>query len=441
MSQPASVATAEHASAGRPPLPAALGWTLVGLVVVYTAIVHQGLGPPPNGMATKWWHADGFMRDTAMIGGLVGRPRLGILALCLPAGICTLLIFLSTRSAVARTIGICSFVTIAIMAFYGLTNALRIWEFFHWRGSVVIIGTGIGVGCTVAAPVLAGSWMRLGGFWKVVTYLPFFFLTASIIRNATGTDESLFFNFSPWPAIPVLGLEIGSYAIIGVMFGLALGVAGFAHSGRSGALRALALAAGAILPVLWFYTRFSQTEPPALFRLFLASAAALALALVARSEGRQNTLRLRSTHLFVGAMLAALALFSGRALADGDYTVTRHVRAKTLTDALSDYYREHYEYPDSLDTLIEDGYLDELPIPRIGFQLYYQLGLLDQPKFDYASLGSSYILEFASTEWVMCAYNPPWEDVGEDEEEYEEEDMDEATEEAWTCPDKRPELW
>jgi hypothetical protein len=164
-----------------------------------------------------------------------------------------------------------------------------------------------------------------------------------------------------------------------------------------------------------------------------------------------------------------------------------------LINALADYYHEHYEYPDELSELIEAGHLPEIPQPRIGFQVYYQLGWLDPIEFDYQSLGSSYVLEFVATEWVMCSYNPPWEDFDEEEEEEEEEfeespeDLaaataacfeectelcvddcdeddpdcvsdcdedcteqcelghealdDEETDEAWSCPDKRPELW
>ena len=35
-------------------------------------------------------------------------------------------------------------------------------------------------------------------------------------------------------------------------------------------------------------------------------------------------------------------------------------------------------------------------------------------------LGNSYVLEFVSTEWIQCAYNPPYLD--EFGEEYEDEE-------------------
>ncbi len=59
------------------------------------------------------------------------------------------------------------------------------------------------------------------------------------------------------------------------------------------------------------------------------------------------------------------------------------------------------------------------------------------------------MLEFVSTEWVQCAYNPPWEpdeddyEYEEEEEEYEEEygEEEEDGDGAWSCPDTRPQLW
>ena len=476
------------------PLARPLGWALLAFLVVYTAGIHQGLAPAPGGMPTEWWHPTGFLRDAAPVAGWVGRPLLGTFMLTLPAAIATLLLCLATRSAVGRAIGTCSIVSVAIMGFYGLSGARRIWEFFHWRGSLVILATGVAVGCTLAAPWLAGRWLRLRSHWKLVSYAPVFFAVASIIRNATGTDENLFFNFSPWPAIPVLGLEIGCYTIVGLMIGAAAGLTAFAGAKPRLALRIVGFASGAILPVIWFGSRFSQTRPPALLALSVISAAILCLALIARGGNRHLERRRRAIHLAVGAALVAFPLLSGRALADRDYALTRHDRAQILIDALARYYRDEYEYPEHLSALVEGGYLAQIPKPRIGFQIYYDLGWLDPLEFDYQSLGSSYVLEFVSTEWVMCAYNPPWDDEEGDEEDGDEEDTsapdgsgtaicesecrevcevdcdeddggacgaqcatdcaercgtsepaedewDREMAEAWSCPDKRPELW
>lgn len=478
------------------PLPTALGWAASALVVAYTACVHQGLATPPGGMATELWHPTGFLRDFEIIGGLIGRPVASVLTLTLPALLATGVVFLSTRSALARTIAICGVFCCAIMAFYGMTRAMRVWEFFHWRGSAVILLTGIAVGCTVSAPLLARSWLRLRPAAKLLTYLPFLIAVTSIIRNATGTDEELFFNFSPWPAIPVLGLDIGAYTVLGLMLGATLGLACFASERAHPLFRFLGLSAGVAVAVIWFHQRFGQTDARGLIGVGIASVVVLALGgITRRGPGRFETLRRRALHVGVAAALVALPLLSGRALSDGDYSLSRHVRARQLIDALSDYYRVEYEYPDELETLIEGGYLNEIPSPRIGFQIYYQLGWLDPVEFDYQSLGSSYVLEFVSTEWVMCSYNPPWEDVDDEEDEEEEDEEngedpvaaaaacfeecngvclddcdegetecvadcaddcveqcgvgaepedfeeDDGNVEAWSCPDTRPELW
>ena len=90
--------------------------------------------------------------------------------------------------------------------------------------------------------------------------------------------------------------------------------------------------------------------------------------------------------------------------------------------------------------------------------VFARLGWLEPARFHFQNFGSSYLLEFVATEWIMCAYNPPWPDErGPDAEEENREygqgiDYDEAgTLEValdiedgrgtWNCPESRPELW
>jgi hypothetical protein len=166
---------------------------------------------------------------------------------------------------------------------------------------------------------------------------------------------------------------------------------------------------------------------------------AVGLASITRGGNRRDALMRRAGHLALGAALVTLPLLSGRALANSDYATNRLVRAQTIIDALAAHMKDKEEYPDQLEQLIEGGYLEEIPQPRVGFDIFYDLGLLQRVEFSYRCLGSSYVLEFVSTEWVQCAYNPPWEDEYEYEEE--EEEYEEEEEEAWSCPDTRPELW
>ena len=134
-------------------------------------------------------------------------------------------------------------------------------------------------------------------------------------------------------------------------------------------------------------------------------------------------------------------------MADADYAFNRFVRAQVVIDALSRHWEKEERYPDKLDQLIAGDYLDEIPRPRVGFQfLYAPVGWLQPSEFFYRNVGASYVLEFVSTEWVQCAYNPAYTDDGlEDEEleedyDYEGEYADEEGE-VWSCPDAPPELW
>ena len=67
--------------------------------------------------------------------------RLGIVALSLPALAGTAGVFLCTRSACARALAVSASACAAIFAFYGLL-APEVWEFFHFRWSLVLVATG-----------------------------------------------------------------------------------------------------------------------------------------------------------------------------------------------------------------------------------------------------------------------------------------------------------
>jgi len=195
-------------------LPAAAGWVLLVILLAYTLFVHQGLGAAAGGVPTEWFHPTGFLLDWEIVGSAIDAPIRGVATVGLPAALLVVCVFLGTHSAVARALAISCAVSISLFAFYGLA-ALRVWEFFHWRASVIIATAGLAIGFTLAAPLLCESWLKRHWSVKLLTYLPVCFAVIANIRNATGTDEKLFFNLSPWPALPVLGLEIGSYPLWG----------------------------------------------------------------------------------------------------------------------------------------------------------------------------------------------------------------------------------
>jgi hypothetical protein len=455
--------------------------------LVYVAVVHHGLGAPPGGMAREWWQPTGFLRDWYWIGRWVDAPLIGIALLTAPVAALLALLYTRPAPALARATVAVATASVAILSFYGLQpTAYAVWSFFHWRGSVVMLASGLLLGCTLAAPDLARALRRQHPIVQVVLYGFTFFAVSSLIRNATGWDPSLSFNISPWPAIPVLALQIGAYTWVGAMTGMAIATASVAFA-RTPARRALGVVVGIAWPVAWFAFGFPHTEPELLLIGAVVSAGIVAIAVSASSGGRA-ALAERAASLGLGAALVALPLLTGRALADGDFAVSKHLRARMVIDALAAYYEDEATYPETLDELVELDLLERVPTPRVGSELWRSIGLTEQHEFDYRNLGSSYVLEFVATEWVMCSYNPPWEDdfdAGEDEDidefdaeadyaeclevchascDDETEDCDafctnaceaerseqaaaEAADladeggESWSCPDSRPELW
>ena len=454
--------------------------------VVYVAAVHRGLGAPPGGMPTDWWHPTGFLLDWDWFARWHEVPWIGIALITAPVAVLQALLFARPAPALARATAASATATVAIMGFYGLA-AFPIWSFFHWRGSAVMIASGLVLGCTLAAPDLARSLRRRPALISVALYVPAYFAVSALIRNATGWDPALDFNISPWPAIPVLALEIGAYTWVGMLLGLAVGVASFVFA-RTPVRRTIGVTFGVTIPLVWFAARFGHVEPHLLGLGLLISATVMAMAVARTHLAHEGHGAEWAISLGLAAALIALPLATGRALADGDYAASKHLRAREIIDALAIYYEYEGEYPESLGELVDLELLDSIPEPRVGSGFWTFVGAVDPHGFDYANLGSSYVLEFVATEWIMCSYNPPWDTGFDEEEEADDEVLDqgacladcdrvcrvdcddqvddcsvicgdacgaECTEraamlaasasddggEAWSCPDARPELW
>ncbi len=431
-------------------LPAAVGWGALVTLAAYAGFLHQGLGSAPGGWANLWWHPTSFLLLDPTIGGWTDVPMQGLAILSLPALLIAPAVFLGTRSAVARALGISLVIICAAFAFGGF-SAGSAWELFHWRLSVVMVWIGLAIGFTILSPALSESWLRLSGVMRFVLYAPIAFAIVALIRNATGTDEALVMNFAPWPGISVFGLEIAAYTIVGGLFGLAVGLGAISQwtpksVGRTvGAL--VGVLAGVMIPAIWWSSRFGSPGASAVGGIVVLAAIALGLSSITRSGERSAVLTRRAAHFALGACLVIAPVLAGRAWANADYTLNKFVRAKIATDAMAEYYAKEGVYPDYLAELTDENYLEELPRPRVGFDFLYDVGLLEPIEFSYRGLGSSYVLEFVSTEWVQCAYNPPWSASAGAEGEYEYEDdeeyadEDDGSGEAWSCPDTRPQLW
>jgi hypothetical protein len=433
----------------------ALSWVFALLALAYAAFIHHGIGPMPIVSSPAWYQPRGFLPLWEWLAWAFDPPRRIFPVFTLPAALLCAAVFFTGRSAVARALALSSVVATVLFCFYG-QFAARVWEFFQWRGSAVLALTSLCVGFALAAPFLAASWLRLSWALRLAVYLPVVFAVIALIRNATGTDPSLRFAISPWPAIPVFGIEVGALFVMVWLLGAALGVAGLARA-RAGGPKAAAIAAGVLLGIglpcglLALGSALSMLPFRAGRGTLLSVAGACALAiLLSGTLGKRRdpaVLRRRALHLAVGAGLIAVPLLSGEAWARWDYYWTREHRAGELTDALQRYYDKEQVYPDELDELVSGGYLDALPEPDIGF------GFLYDGSFRYRSFGTSYILEFPAPRWVECAYSPPYEDE-DDEEAGDDEDLeawesadyaapgaDDSLGGSWSCPSKPPELW
>lgn len=413
-------------------------WALLAALVGYTALVHYGAGPVKPGAEDLWYTPTGFLASSDFTYALIDPPALAFLCLGLPALLLLVALLATTSSGLAAALGIsCLFATL-LFTFYGVVAPFP-WRFFGGSGSAVLILIALVLGFALAAPRLADGWLRLAWPWRVATYLPFVLFVIAFLRNATGTDPDMPFAISPWPAVPVFGMEVGALLVAVLWIGTAIGAFGLARSaGAAGA--ALGVAAGLVVPAGMLLAGSAlglfpfRVGPGLVVAVALVCGVAIGLAGgLGLGPQRKPALRARAKRIGVGAALLALPLMVGQAWAYLDYYVTREVRARAIIDALAAYLERESLYPDDLDALVSAGDLPAIPEPAIGF------GFLYDGSFEYQSFGSSYLIEFPATRWVQCAYTPA-PDYGEYEDE-EDDEAGEALEESWSCPSRPPELW
>lgn len=414
-----------------------LGWILALLNLGYAIYAYYGMGPPPGGLPTDWWHPHSFMLDWSTAGGWVDSPRFGAMMISLPGVALTLGTFLATRSAVARAFALSATITTLLFAFCGFNFAMTMaWEAFNWRFSWVIVLTGLAIGCTLTSPLLVKRWLALPTIAKVVVYAPLFFYLMAAVRGATGTSERMAFLVSPWPIFTAFGLEAAVVVVCAVL--AAMGVAilalsdGFSHK----LLTPLGIVVALILPYQILSIMVPDIPTLGIAIITVLTIAATGIGLATRKEQRSLALERRGLNLALAAMMIFTPIASGRALADGDYAVNRFVRAPKVIDALQKHIEQKEFFPAKLEDLVEAGYLDAAPSPRIGFSFLQPVGLAELAEYRFNEYGSSYILEFDSTKWVQCSYSGQFYYDDDEEEDYDEEDI--PVEPTWNCLGKQP---
>ena len=204
------------------------------------------------------------------------------------------------------------------------------------------------VGFTAAAPLLAASWLRLTWPLRIAVYLPFAFGIVAFIRNATGTNPELRFAISPWPVVPVFGIEVGGLFLVAGFSGIAIAIAGFAaavaRTGRGAAgTRIAALLLGLIVPAGllalggWLGVFPFELGAKTLFGVAVLCGVAIAGTATLGAGEDGAALRRRARWIGVGAALAGGPLLAGQVLARWDYYVTREHQAREIIDALVRY--------------------------------------------------------------------------------------------------------
>jgi hypothetical protein len=420
------------------------GLALLAALLVYTALVHHGVGPARPGHEGEWYTPTSFLTESEFTYAMIDPPGLAFVSLSVPALLLCIGVLLTSRSALVAAIAISCVVTTLLFTFYGVVAPFP-WRFFGARGSAVLVLIGLTVGFALAAPRLARSWLALSWPVRALVYLPFVLFVIAFLRNATGTDPSLPFAISPWPAVPVFGMEVGVLFVAIGWIGTAVGLLGIARSAGSRGRMALAIAAGVGLPVLLlgiggslhlFPFHVGPRVVVALGAACLLSIAIAASAQVRRLPDVAAARQARARRIGVGAALLGIPLVVGQAWAYLDYYRTREVRAREIIDALASYLDRESLYPDELDELVAAGDLEEIPEPAIGFDFLYD------GHFDYQSFGTSYLMEFPAPRWVQCAYTPAALYEEYEDEDLEAEDLtEEELGESWSCPSRPPELW
>jgi hypothetical protein len=411
--------------------------------VGWAVLVHHGLGPRPD-LEVHWWSPRGFLTRallTSPLDRIVTSRGLGLLVFGTPAVLLAAACWLATRSALARAAATSVALVTLLFLFQALgSEASHVaWSLFRWRASATMIALGVVVGAATVSPWLAASWLRRGWAARLAWFLPIAFVVVAVERGVTGTNPRLPFALSPWPVVPVFGLETVDTTIASLLAGVALALLGLAVARtRSRLLGVAGVGLGLTIPAAWLVLGSHGFLPFHAHRrgLLVASAgvaAAVAAAALPRLEPAR--MRRRARQLGAAALLVGLPLLAGEAWARWDYARNRDVIAQRVIDALQRYYARESTYPDSLKALVASHDLAAVPAPDLGFSF-----LEGGSAFSYESFGTSYLLEFEAPRWVQCAYNPPI-DEEDDGDGGAASGSDDDSGGAWSCPSSPPELW
>ncbi len=428
----------------------------LGVAVLY----YYFFGPGPTlsefSSDLPWWRPAGWALRWAPVSGLAemakaGWPALAIplLVFCIPpigligAGVALF------RSAWIRAALLALGLSLCLLVVYGYVAQGAVWHFFSWRFLATAVSFSAIVGIFVFAPSLLLSVLALPRALAIAILLAVFAGIFLLSTEITGTDSTLRANLSPWPALTLFGFLLFGYCLAALHVAAASGV--WLHSqwrgarGRAAGIILAALAGAAFASLVF--------DPPGVFAitsLGLASALYALVAQLRRGENQATNARLLTTRLTAGVLMASFIFVSNRAAISYLQTARNKTSAGVIA-ALDEYRQATGRYPDELSELVP-RFLPEVPQARMGLIRHPGEGLV------YTNFGDSYALEFASVQWVQCAYSPPYA-YDDEEKEFDEESWDAASDVAaggdpltgepdevasdgnWSCESTPPQLW
>ena len=359
----------------------------------------------PGASAYPWWVPEDLRFQWGQIIDLVEvartqeslRMAAAFLLLLPPLGMGGLGLWLFKRSQpVPRCLALALALLVGLFAYYGIL-APDVWKFFQDQFVGVAAAAAGATAVALLAPGLLGTALSLprwasgaaGAVFLAAVFLP--------TTEITGADPGLPFGVSPWPALTLVGfLRIGLG--IGVLH-LAAGLGAYTRAridGRPGAWL-LGVALAGLLAAGAAALLFADSGAP-LWTAFGTCAAGWA-ALGERAATAYQRVRTGLLQASAGALLGVTILGS-HAVAGFAEARARDVTAPPILRAIEAYHQARGQYPLRLDELVPE-YLPAVPQPRIG--------LLRNASdlYQYASLGDSYALEFASVQFVECQYSSP----------------------------------
>jgi len=445
------------------------------LAVAYYYVL--GYGPTASEIYDEfaWWQPRGFVHRWLIFSGLSEMARAGdgagrflpVVLFGLPPVALTVLGFALFRNAAIRAWLFWLGLVTCAFTYYGLVGD-KVWRFFEWRFALVVASFGAVLAICLFAPSLLRALRALPRVVAGAILLAFFALAFVLSTEVTGTDPNMRFNISPWPVVTVFGFLLTGYAIAAIHVGAGAGIY-VAGKLSGGPAQAAALGTALVAGALCAYIPFNSPGVGQIAAMAIVCTiyAAVAYSVIDPDDTKPTTSGL--SRIAAGALLIAMIGISNQ-VAISNQLSARDETANELLVALNQYRDAHAAYPEKLRELVPE-YLAEIPRPRIG--LFRDEG----DEFLYSKYSQEdFSLEFASVQWVQCAYSPPYEfatyEDDEDTRPYQDavipkdgpwetfDDADVAAKEltederimaealeaagldgAWSCPEEPPKLW